>query len=56
MEDDIEQMFDFLLRTVSPRSTFRLFVEDVHHWWQTRGFLTNAQYNALKRAMQRTRE
>jgi len=52
-KSEIDAMFNELLATVPPHSSFRVFVEDVHLWWRTRGFLTNAQYNALKRAIHR---
>jgi hypothetical protein len=52
---EIDAMFETLLRTVPRQSSFRDFVEDVHGYWENRGYLTDAQYKALKRAMERTR-
>jgi hypothetical protein len=52
---EIDAMFETLLRTVPRQSSFRDFVEDVHGYWENRGYLTDAQYKALKRAMERNR-
>jgi hypothetical protein len=52
---EIEGMFEYLFRTVAVDSSFRIFVEDVYTWWQRRGFLTAAQFAALKRAIERSR-
>jgi hypothetical protein len=52
---EIDTMFRHLLYSVPLHSSFRMFIEDVHQWWLARGFLTSAQYAALKRAMERTR-
>jgi hypothetical protein len=52
---EINAMFSELMTTVPYNSSFRVFIEDVHDWWERKGFLTNAQYNALKRSIQRTR-
>lgn len=54
-EREIDGMFEVLMRTVPMRSSFRDFVEDVHQYWEKRGYLTDAQYKALKRAMERAR-
>jgi hypothetical protein len=32
---------------------FESFITSVHIWWQQKGFLTEAQYKALKRAAER---
>jgi hypothetical protein len=53
--DEINDMFSELMMKVPYNSSFRVFIEDVHAWWEQKGFLTNNQYNALKRAYQRTR-
>lgn len=52
---DIDPMFETLMREVSPHSSFREFIEDVHKYWEQRGYLTDNQYKALKRAVERTR-
>jgi hypothetical protein len=54
-EDEINAIFEKLFATVSERSTFRKFVEDVHSYWERRGYLTTAQYDALKNAVNRSR-
>ena len=33
--------------------TFKAWINSVHEWWEQKGYLTNAQYNTLKRAAQR---
>jgi len=52
---DIDAMFDILLQTVPLHSSFREFVDDVHEYWEKRGYVTDAQYKALKRAVERAR-
>jgi len=51
----IDHMFDVLFEKVRPPSGFRVFVEDVHEWWEERGFLTQAQYDAIKKSYDRCR-
>jgi uncharacterized iron-regulated membrane protein len=48
--EEINRMFDVLLKKVSPKSSFYEFVADVHSWWEYRGYLTSAQYVAIKKA------
>jgi len=53
-DPDIDSMFDALL--VGPRritTSFRAFVEDVHDWWQNKGFLSHGQFSAIKKAYDR---
>jgi hypothetical protein len=50
---EIDPWFEKLLREVSPSSSFREFVEDVHKYWEQRGYLTEAQYRAIKKAAER---
>lgn len=51
--DDINPMFETLLCEV--KGSFRGYVESVHEWWEAKGFLTDAQYTALKRALSNRR-
>jgi hypothetical protein len=51
---EINAYFDTLLNSPSTGS-FRDWVESVHDWWEKKGFLTEAQYNSLKRSATRRR-
>jgi hypothetical protein len=51
--EEINRMFDALLKKVSPKSSFYEFVTDVHSWWEYRGYLTSAQYVAIKKSYER---
>ncbi|MFQ5742007.1 MAG: hypothetical protein ACE5HV_00280 [Acidobacteriota bacterium] len=48
--EEIDTLFEDLFTSVSPASSFRDFVESVHEWWEDKGFLTEKQYQALRRA------
>jgi len=48
--EEINRMLDALLKKVSPKSSFYEFVTDVHSWWEYRGYLTSAQYVAIKKS------
>lgn len=51
-DPDIDFLFDELRnRNISP--SFRAFVDSVHEWWEQKGFLTEAQYRAIKKAVER---
>jgi hypothetical protein len=47
--DDIDPMFDAALRNVKTGG-YRDFIESVHEWWETNGFLTEKQYRAIRKA------
>jgi hypothetical protein len=47
--DDIDPMFDAALRNVKTGG-YREFIESVHEWWETNGFLTEKQYRAIRKA------
>jgi hypothetical protein len=47
---DINPMFERAFNRCKPNSSFYEFLESIHAWWETKGFLTEAQYNALKRS------
>lgn len=50
-DPEIDDWFDDLLHGSRRVTTgFRTFVEDVHQWWQDKGFLTDAQYQTIKKA------
>ena len=48
-----EQEINILFERVFEKNLtegFQAFVESVHLWWERRGFLTEGQYKAIKRA------
>jgi hypothetical protein len=49
-ELEINPMFEKAFENVGPTSSFRSFLESVHEWWEDKGFLTEKQYYAVKRA------
>ena len=51
-EVEINGMFERVLKT-NMSEGFAEFVESVHIWWERRGFLTDPQYRAIKRAADR---
>jgi hypothetical protein len=46
--DEINQMFQDAFDNA--HGTFRSFLHSIHEWWESKGFLTAKQYQALKRA------
>lgn len=48
--DLINEMFETLLKEVSPESNFRSFVLSVHSHWLKRQRLTDKQYRAIRKA------
>ena len=51
--DEINAMFAALFKKVLPGSSFRAFIDDVHKWWESKGFLTEKQYNAILKSYER---
>jgi len=51
--DEINQMFDAVLKSVKPGTSFHKFLESVHDWWDVRGSLTEKQYKALRKTYER---
>ena len=52
-EDKINEMFQHLYDKTSHSSSFIDFIDSVYEWWTDKGFLTQAQYNAIKSAYER---
>jgi len=52
--EEIDECFEILLEGRLSES-FRGFVESVHSFWQERGYLTEAQYKAIRQAAERQR-
>ena len=50
---EINQMFDAVLQNVKPGSSFFKFLESIHDWWDVKGWLTEKQYNALRKTYER---
>jgi hypothetical protein len=46
----IDPMFEQAFANVRPGSSFRDFIESIHEWWETRGYLTQRQFQALRKA------
>ena len=53
-DDEIEEMFETVMRNVAGTS-FADFIDSIHTWWEEKGFLTEKQFNALKRAYNQAR-
>jgi len=49
-DDEIDALFEQALKRVPKSSSFRIFVEGVHAWWEMNGFLSPAQLAAIKKA------
>jgi hypothetical protein len=47
---EIDALFELALQNVPEYSSFRKFVESVHSWWETNGYLSQAQYDAIRKA------
>jgi hypothetical protein len=50
---EIELLFSIAFGNTSQYSSFYQFLTSVNQWWSRKGFLTRAQYEALKRAARR---
>lgn len=48
--DEINSYFETLYDRGSSLGTFKQWVDSVHDWWEEKGFLTQAQYDTLKRS------
>ena len=51
--NEINGYFETLFNRGSRLGTFRTWVNSVHEWWEEKGFLTDAQYQTLKKSAQR---
>lgn len=49
-DTDIDTMFEELMQSIHPRKSFYRFVESVYESYLENGFLTPAQYDAIKKA------
>lgn len=48
----IDEAFDFLLRTLDKRNTFRSFIESLHTQWEEKAWLSDKQMSALMKAFE----
>lgn len=49
---DIDEMFDKVFKQKMSEG-FASFIESIHIWWEQKGWLSKAQYDALKNAAER---
>lgn len=50
---EIDGWFDILLQVIKPTWSFRQFLESVHTDYEQKGWLTEKQYEAIKKAYER---
>ncbi|KKK56714.1 hypothetical protein LCGC14_3061780, partial [marine sediment metagenome] len=51
--DDIERMLDAVLKNVRQGTSFYNFIHSLKEWWEDNSFLTEKQYNALRKTYER---
>ncbi len=51
--DDIERMLDAVLQNVRQGTSFYNFIHSLKEWWDDNSFLTEKQYNALRKTYER---
>lgn len=51
--DDIERMLDAVLKNVRSGTSFYTFIKSLSDWWEDNAFLTEKQYNALRKSYER---
>ena len=51
--DEIERMLEATLASVRKGTSFRVFIESLRDWWESNQFLTEKQYNALRKTYER---
>jgi hypothetical protein len=47
---EIDPLFDRAFANVSSGASFRHFLESIHEWWENKGYLTEKQLQALRKA------
>ena len=50
---EIESMLEAVLNNVRSGTSFRTFIESLRDWWESNQFLTEKQYNALRKTYER---
>ncbi|KKM21580.1 hypothetical protein LCGC14_1633980 [marine sediment metagenome] len=51
--NEIESMLEAVLNNVRSGTSFRAFIESLRDWWESNQFLTEKQYNALRKTYER---
>ena len=51
--NEIESMLEAVLNNVRSGTSFRTFIESLRDWWESNQFLTEKQYNALRKTYER---
>ena len=51
--NEIESMLEAVLNNVRSGTSFRAFLESLRDWWEANQFLTEKQYNALRKTYER---
>jgi len=51
--DEIEAMLNDVLSTIKRGTSFYSFIESLNDWWEANSFLTEKQYNALRKSYER---
>ena len=49
-DDSINEMFDMVMKNTPEHHSFYGFIKSLHDYWELNGFLTDKQYNALRKA------
>jgi hypothetical protein len=49
-DDNIDRMFETAFAKVRPGSSFRTTIENIHTWWEEKGFLTQKQFETIQKA------
>jgi hypothetical protein len=47
---EIDAMFANIYNRLRPTDAFKVYVDSVHEWWEQKGFLTQKQYDVIKRS------
>ncbi len=51
--EEIEEMLREILGSIKTGSSFFAFIESLKEWWEDKGFLTEKQYNSLRKSYAR---
>jgi hypothetical protein len=49
-EEDVNSMFEKAFANVRPNSSFRETVEGIHKWWLSKHFLSERQFQTIRKA------
>jgi len=51
--DEINKMFQGVTHNLRTGTSFYDFVQNLHQWWERKGYLTQKQYEALRKSYER---